>query len=467
MEEYMIDNSQKVFHLIGIGGISMSAIAQMLKDDGNIVTGSDKSESKQIEILKNKGIDVVIGHDVEKVRQADIVIYTAAIPEDDEELVEARKLKKDIYERAEFLGIHIRQYKNSIGVAGTHGKTTTTSMISNIFLKAGLNPTIQVGALLKEINSNYNIGDGENFIFESCEYKDSFLNFYPTSTVITNVDEDHMEYFKTLENILISFKKYIMNIQRNGKLYINLDDENSKEVLEYASYNRQDLEKVTFGIENDEAEYQARDIEYVENSEYILKFTPYKNGVKMGEEIHLKISGKVNIANAIAAIAVADKNNIAYGYIKAGLEGFTGASRRFEYKGMVNGARIYDDYAHHPTEIKALSEGISHIPANRKIAIFEAHTYSRVINHKEDFAKSLSNFDIIIATKIYASREVNTHNITAEEITNILKESGKNAIYLDTNEKIKEFIKKEAKQGDIIITIGAGDVTKIGDIIKD
>ena len=187
----------------------------------------------------------------------------------------------------------------------------------------------------------------------------------------------------------------------------------------------------------------------------------------MGEEIHLKISGKVNIANAIAAIAVTDKNNIAYGYIKEGLEGFTGASRRFEYKGMVNGARIYDDYAHHPTEIKALSEGISHIPANRKIAIFEAHTYSRVINHKEDFAKSLSNFDIVIATKIYASREVNTHNITAEEITNILKESGKNAIYLDTNEKIKEFIKKEAKQGDIIITIGAGDVTKIGDIIKD
>ena len=330
MEEYIIDNSQKVFHLIGIGGISMSAIAQMLKDDGNIVTGSDKSESKQIEILKNKGIDVVIGHDVEKVRQADIVIYTAAIPEDDEELVAARKLKKDIYERAEFLGIHIRQYKNSIGVAGTHGKTTTTSMISNIFLKAGLNPTIQVGALLKEINSNYNIGDGENFIFESCEYKDSFLNFYPTSTVITNVDEDHMEYFKTLENILISFKKYIMNIQRNGKLYINLDDENSKEVLEYASYNRQDLEKITFGIDNDEAEYQARDIEYVENSEYILKFTPYKNGVKMGGEIHLKISGKVNIANAIAAIAVADKNNISYEYIKEGLEGFTGASRRFE-----------------------------------------------------------------------------------------------------------------------------------------
>ena len=467
MEEYMIDNSQKVFHLIGIGGISMSAIAQMLKEDGNIVTGSDKSESKQIEILKNKGVDVVIGHDVEKVRQADVVIYTAAIPEDDEELVEARKLKKDIYERAEFLGIHIRQYKNSIGVAGTHGKTTTTSMISNIFLKAGLNPTIQVGALLKEINSNYNIGDGENFIFESCEYKDSFLNFYPTSTVITNVDEDHMEYFKTLENVLISFKKYIMNIQRNGKLYINLDDENSKEVLEYASYNRQDLEKITFGIDNQKAEYQARDIEYVENSEYILKFTPYKNGVKMGEEIHLKISGKVNIANAIAAIAVADKNNIAYRYIKEGLEGFTGASRRFEYKGMVNGARIYDDYAHHPTEINALAEGISHIPANRKIAIFEAHTYSRVINHKEDFAKSLSNFDIIIATKIYASREVNTHNITAEEITNILKESGKNAIYLDTNEKIKEFIKKEAKQGDIIITIGAGDVTKIGDIIKD
>lgn len=467
MEEYILDNSDKKFHLIGIGGISMSAIAQMLKDEGNIVTGSDKSESKQVKILEEKGIDVTIGHDISKVRDADIVIYTAAIPEDDEELVEARKLEKDIYERAEYLGILIRQYKNSIGVAGTHGKTTTTSMISNIFLKAGINPTIQVGALLKELNSNYNIGDNEHFIFESCEYKDSFLNFYPTSTVITNIDEDHMEYFKTLENILISFKKYIMNIQRNGKIYINLDDENSKEVLEYASYNREDLEKVTFGIENDDAEYQAKDIEYVENSEYILKFTPYKNGNKMVNEIHLKISGKVNIANAIAAIAVADKNNIEYMYIKKGLEEFTGASRRFEYKGMVNEAKIYDDYAHHPTEIKALAEGISHIPANRKIAIFEPHTYSRVINHKEDFAKSLSNFDIIIATKIYASREVNTHNITSEEITNILKDNGKNAIYLDTNEKIKEFIKKEARKGDIIITIGAGDVTKIGDIIKD
>ena len=346
MEEYIMENIQRKYHLIGIGGISMSAIAQMLKDEGNIVTGSDKSESKQVKILKEKGIDVTIGHDISKVRDADIIIYTAAIPEDDEELVEARKLEKDIYERAEFLGILIRQYKNSIGIAGTHGKTTTTSMISNIFLKAGLNPTIQVGALLKEINSNYNIGTDDMFIFESCEYKDSFLNFYPTSTVITNIDQDHMEYFKTLENILISFKKYIMNIQRNGKVYINLDDENSKEVLEYANYNREDLEKVTFGIENDNAEYQARDIEYVENSEYILKFTPYKNGNKMGDEIHLKISGKANIANAIAAIAVADKNNIEYMYIKKGLEEFTGASRRFEYKGMVNGARIYDDYAY-------------------------------------------------------------------------------------------------------------------------
>ena len=187
----------------------------------------------------------------------------------------------------------------------------------------------------------------------------------------------------------------------------------------------------------------------------------------MGDEIHLKISGKVNIANAIAAIAVSDTNGISYNYIKEGLEEFTGASRRFEYRGMVNGAKIYDDYAHHPTEIRALSEGISHIPANRKIAIFEPHTYSRVINHKEDFAKSLSNFDIVIATKIYASREVNKHGITSEEITNILKDNGKNAIYLDTNEKIKEYIKKEAKQGDIIVTIGAGDVTKIGDIIKD
>ena len=187
----------------------------------------------------------------------------------------------------------------------------------------------------------------------------------------------------------------------------------------------------------------------------------------MGDEIHLKISGKVNIANAIAAIAVSDTNGISYNYIKEGLEGFTGASRRFEYRGMVNGAKIYDDYAHHPTEIRALSEGISHIPANRKIAIFEPHTYSRVINHKEDFAKSLNNFDIVIATKIYASREVNKYGITSEEITNILKENGKNAIYLDNNDAIKEYIKKEAKPGDIIVTIGAGDVTKIGDIIKD
>ena len=406
MEEYIIDNDSKKFHLIGIGGISMSAIAQMLKDEGNIVTGSDKSESKQVKILRDKGIDVTIGHDISKVSDADIVIYTAAIPDEDIELVEARKLKKDIYERAEFLGILIRRYKNSIGIAGTHGKTTTTSMISNIFLKAGLNPTIQVGALLKEINSNYNIGDNENFIFESCEYKDSFLNFYPKSTVITNIDQDHMEYFKTLENILISFKKYVMNIQKNGKIYINMDDENSKEVLEYAQYNRKDLD-----IENDKAKYQAKDIEYVENSEYILKFTPYKDGQKMGDEIHLKISGKVNIANAIAAIAVSDTNGISYNYIKEGLEGFTGASRRFEYRGMVNGAKIYDDYAHHPTEIRALSEGISHIPAN--------------------------------------------------------KENGKNAIYLDNNDAIKEYIKKEAKPGDIILTIGAGDVTKIGDIIKD
>jgi len=192
------------------------------------------------------------------------------------------------------------------------------------------------------------------------------------------------------------------------------------------SHALESVEKIKFMevmVDREVERIYLKDIEYVENSEYILKFTPYKNGNKMGDEIHLKISGKANIANAIAAIAVVDKNNIEYMYIKKGLEEFTGASRRFEYKGMVNGARIYDDYAHHPTEIKALSEGISHIPVNRKIAIFEPHTYSRVINHKEDFAKSLSNFDIIIATKIYASREVNKHGITSEEITNILKEN--------------------------------------------
>lgn len=459
----------KKAHLIGIGGISMSAIAQLLHKEDWEVTGSDMARSMQTEILEENGIKVTIGHNVEDVLNADIVIYNSAIPKTDIEYVAAKEAGKMMYERAVFLGILGSQYEESIAISGTHGKTTTTSMVSCIFLEAQKDPSIQVGAFLSTIKSNYRIGGSKYFIYEACEYKDSFLNFYPTTAVITNIDEDHLDYFKTLDGIMESFQKYSHNIK--DRIILNLDDINSARLYKYINQEKPELKVVTFG--ENIGDYRYKNIEYnkkIGNGEYKLSFVPVmvKNGEKIEmPRVYLNVSGKHNILNALAAIIVAKEYGISERDIVEGLKSYKGASRRFEYKGNVNGAEIYDDYAHHPTEIKALAEGIKHLPKNNVIAIFEAHTYTRVLNHKQEFIDVLKEFDKIVVTEIYAAREINETGITGQVIAEGLLEQGKEAVYLEKEEEIVDYVKKNAQKGDIVVTIGAGVVTKYGPLIAE
>lgn len=468
MKKISIDGFKDVkkVHLIGVGGVSMSAIAQMLHLNGYEVTGSDNTPSEQTEILQNAGIPIQIGHDTKMIDGADVVIYSAAIPEDDPERVEAKKLNIPSMERGKFIGMLTKHYSDSISISGTHGKTTTTSLITDIFLEAQLDPTVQVGAYLKEIRGNYRIGKSDYFILESCEYKDSFLYFYPKTEIILNIDADHLDYFKNIDNVVKSFKKFTDNITNDGMLIINSMDVHTKDVIEHVEkYNKENDRNIkiyTFGI--DEGDFIATDIRYTDGKPtFIIKDTIHNEE----QEIELNVSGSHNVLNSTAAYAASRLNGIDKETIAAGMKRYYGAHRRFEYKGSVNGAKIYDDYAHHPTEVKALSETVKNQNYNKSYAIFEPHTFSRTKAFYKNFAESLSNFDNIVVTKIYPAREKPDPTISGEDIVKVLKEKGKNAIYLETFRDIKKYIYENVKENDLVITIGAGDVTNLGNVLSE
>ena len=382
-------------HLIGIGGISMSGIAEMLKNNA-LVSGSDLTKSEITEKLKNDGIEIKIGHHPEMIDKADIVVYTAAIKKDDPELVMAQKLNKKIYERAEFLGLLMTKYKFRLCISGTHGKSTTTGMVSTIFLDAGLNPTISIGAMLPKIKNNYYIGDKDYFILEACEYVDSFLNFFPTQEIILNIDDDHLDYFKNIDNIKNSFTKYLNLLPDSGYAIINLDDSNIKDIIKNTS-----KKIISYGI-NTEANYKAINLQ--KNDLGCWSFDIYLNK-KFITSINLNINGRHNIYNALAAFALASEFKIDKLVIKKALESYTGVNRRFQYIGKVNGALVYDDYAHHPTEVNATLEAVKNMKYHESWVVFQSHTYSRTIEHLQDFANILAKFDHVIIAKIYPARE--------------------------------------------------------------
>ena len=442
----------KRIHLIGIGGISMSSIAIMLLNENVVVTGSDINESDLTRSLENKGIKIMYGHHEEMIDNADIIVYTAAVKEDDPELSKARSLNKECYERSEFLGKLSLSYKNRLCISGTHGKSTTTGMLSLIFLEANLNPTIQVGAMLKEINGNTFLGSMDYLIMESCEYTDSFLDFYPTGAIVTNIDNDHLDYFKNLDNIKKSFNKFVNLVPENGFLVKNNDDINSINVE-----NGFKGKLITYAV-NNEANYMAKNI--TKNELGFYSYDLYKDNQFL-VRINLSINGKHNIYNSLAAFALSNQYIDDINVIAKALNKYKGVGRRFEYLGKVNGAYVIDDYAHHPSEIKTTLESVKEVKHNKNYAIFEGHTYSRVKEHIDNFADVLSGFDNIIVTPIYAAREVNTFNISEEDIVKRIKEKNPNVIYLDSYDKIIDFIKANAKENDLVITIGAGNVTKI------
>ena len=444
--------TNKKIHFIGIGGISMSGIAEITKSLGATVSGSDITETEITKNLEKKEMFIKYGHHPEMIKDADIIVYTAAIHEDDPERIETKKLNKENYERAEFLGIISKQYKNCLCISGTHGKSTTTGMVSMCFLEAKLNPTIQIGAILSEINGNTKIGSKDYLIMESCEYVDSFLHFHPTSIIITNIDDDHLDYFKNIDNIKKSFNKYVNLLPNNGLLVKNNDDANSLDVE--AGYQGK---IITYGIDS-AADYQAKNITVNELGHYSFDVY-YQN--KMLTNISLNINGYHNIYNSLAALALSHYYIDDITIIKKGLEKYHGVGRRFEYLGKFNGAYVYDDYAHHPTEIKTTLESVKKVAHNQDYCIFQSHTYSRTKEHLEDFANILSQFDNIIIAPIYPAREINTFNISEEMLVDKIKEKNPNVIYLDSFDSILEYIKNTVKEKDLVITVGAGPVNKI------
>ena len=447
----------KHIYMVGIGGISMSGIAEMLVHWGYQVSGSDGTKSSQTDWLESNGVKVNIGQVSENItKDIDLVVYTAAIHEDNPELVKARELGIPTVERGEFLGEMTKLYKDTIGIAGTHGKTTTTSMVSCSFLEANLDPSIQVGAVLSNIDGNYRVGKSDYFIIEACEYCESYLSFKQRSAIVLNIDDDHLDYFGTIDNTQKSFEKYVSMLPSDGYLVVNNDDFRCIEVSKHTK-----AKVITVGKDN-KADWYYDNIVF--DDEGYPSYDCYHNGEYV-DNIKLQVVGVHNVFNSLCALALCNAYGIDVKYFKQAMLKFTGAERRLEYKGTFNNARVYDDYGHHPTEIEAVVQGLKNKKYNESWVIFEPHTYSRLIQHLEEFGKVLSEFDHIIIIDIYAAREKNEHNISEEDLIKEINKYGKDAIHISDYDDIKKYLGDNIKENDIILTLGAGYVTKIATLL--
>ncbi len=448
----------KHIHLIGIGGISMSAIAETLHNWNYIVTGSDTTQSTITDKLNKHGITTTIGHDFVNIKKANLVVYSAAISENDPEIILAKENHIPLVGRGEFVGYLTKLYKETICISGTHGKTTTTSMISMCFINAQKDPTIEVGAILDSIGGNYRIGNSDYFILESCEYKGNFLNFFPHAEIILNIDNDHLDYFKTFQNIITTFQNFALKLEESGVLITNADDENCFALKEIVKSHF-----ISYGINNCQANYIAKNIQF--NKDGFPIFDVYKDG-NFYASIELSVAGKHNVLNALACIATCNYYHIPIEIVSSSLKAFTGAERRLEFKGKLPGeVSIFDDYAHHPTEIKATLEAIQNKSFHESWVIFQPHTYSRTKNLLDDFANVLIHFNHIIILDIYAAREKNTFQISSKDLVDKIKSLGKEALYISDFDAVVSYIKSNVKSNDIIITLGAGTVTNIGPML--
>ncbi|QIB28043.1 UDP-N-acetylmuramate--L-alanine ligase [Caloranaerobacter azorensis] len=448
----------KHVHFIGIGGISMSGLAEILLNAGYIVSGSDIKNSDIIESLKKKGAAIYIGHNKNNINGADLIVYTSAISKDNPEYTEAIKRNIVTVDRATFLGQLMRMYKSSIAVSGTHGKTTTTAMISVILEHANLEPTILLGGVLDSIGGNVKIGKENIFLTEACEYKGNFLKFNPNISIILNIEEDHLDYFKDIEHIVETFANFAALLPRNGLLVINNDDINTPKII-----NKVNCNIVTFGIKN-KSNYKADDISFTSNG-----FPNFRLIINDSKEyrINLKVIGIHNVYNALAAIATAHYLNIPINTIIEAIENYTGTHRRFEIKGSINGIRIIDDYAHHPTEIKATLNATKKLPHNKIWCVFQPHTYTRTKALLNEFSESFYDADNVIITDIYAAREKDTGLIHSKDLVDLLINKGIKSLYIDNFKDIVDYLLKQANEGDIILTVGAGDIYKVAEMLLD
>ncbi len=447
---------KKPIYMIGIGGISMSALAEILQKEGFSVIGSDFKESAMTQHLEEVGITVHIGHKAENIGDVSAVIYTAAIREDNPELMQARKLSVPVVERAVLLGEIMKRYGAAIAVSGTHGKTTTTSMLSQVLLSANLDPTILVGGIMPAIGSNLRLGDSPYLVTEACEYSGSFLQFFPKISLILNVEEDHLDYFKDLSDIIACFRAFAEKTPDDGLLIVNADDENAMAAVD--GVNKPCL---TFSAKDESADFAATNISFKDNG--CATFTVLKKGAPF-MEASLTVPGMHNVLNALSTICAADFLGVAPEDIQKGFNDFTGACRRFEAKGEFRGAKVIDDYAHHPTEIKTtLKTARTAAGENKVFCVFQPHTYTRAHMLRAEFSESFADCDGVILVDIYAAREKDTGLIHAREIAEDINAVSHNAIYAGSFEEAEAMLSARAAAGDYLITMGAGDVYKIGE----
>ena len=453
---YTIDFHKPIHvHFIGIGGISMSGLAEILLKENFTISGSDAKESPLTKHLENLGALLSYGQRASNITEGiDLVVYTAAIHPDNPEFAMAVEKNLPMLTRAELLGQIMTNYKTPIAVAGTHGKTTTTSMASHILLAADTDPTISVGGILPSISGNIRVGQSDTFITEACEYTNSFLSFYPKISIILNMDADHLDFFKDIEDIRSSFHKFAQLLPQDGSLIINADTPSYQDILKDLQ-----CQVITYGLEN-EADYQAKNISFDAFSH--PTFDCYYKG-EFIERFSLKVPGIHNVSNALASIAMAHALKIDNAKIQKGLLSFTGTDRRFQHKGNLAGITIIDDYAHHPTEIKATLQAAQNYPHKTLWCVFQPHTYTRTAALLKDFAKALTLSDKIVLTDIYAAREVNTLNISSKDLQKELQSLGKDCFYFPTFDEIENFLLENCVDGDLLITMGAGDVVVIGE----
>ncbi len=453
---YKIDFSKPIHvHFIGIGGISMSGLAEILLEEGFTITGSDSKESPLTKKLESEGAHIFYGQKAENITDGiDCVVYTAAISSANPELLEAASRKIPMLTRAELLGQLMKNYDTPIAVSGTHGKTTTTSMISHILLAGDLDPTISVGGILKAIGGNIRVGRSETFITEACEYTNSFLHFFPKISVILNIEEDHMDFFKDLEDIRSSFRRFAQLLPADGTLVINGDIKDYEEICSGLS-----CRVITYGS-SPEFDYHAENVSY--NSQGFVSFDLIRrNGSR--DHIDLSVTGDHNVSNALSAVAVAELLDIPMETVRKGLLSFTGTDRRFEYKGEFNGVTVVDDYAHHPTEITATLQAAKHHPHNCVWCVFQPHTYTRTKAFFHEFAEALSHADHLVLADIYAARETDTLGISSSDLAEEAAKLGTDTHYFPSFAEIEDFLKQNCAPGDLLITMGAGDIVTVGE----
>ncbi|MGN0297911.1 MAG: UDP-N-acetylmuramate--L-alanine ligase [Lachnospiraceae bacterium] len=455
---YQINFSQPCcVHFIGIGGISMSGLAEILMQEGFTVSGSDAKESDLTKKLEADGAKLYFGQRASNISDnIDVVVYTAAVHEDNPELMAARSKGLHILSRAELLGQLMKNYHYAINVSGTHGKTTTTSMLAHILMEAKVDPTITVGGILPSIGGNIRVGNNEYFLAEACEYTNSFLSFCPTHSIILNIKADHLDFFKDLDDIRHSFRLFAEKTPAGGALIVNGEIEN----LEYITQGLP-CPVLTFGKDSN-SDYYPANITY--NEVGFPGFDVINHGDNLGH-IQLAVPGEHNIYNALSAIALCLQLEIPFTAIQLGLQTFTGTNRRFQIKGKLSNITIVDDYAHHPDEISATLKAANAYPHKHLWCVFQPHTYSRTKALFEEFVESLSAAEHVILANIYAARETDTLGVSSKQLAEELQKKGVLAYAFDSFEEIENFLLQNCVDGDLILTMGAGDIYKVGEAL--